>query len=81
MKIIVVSMLVYISTWLRMHRSMQIAIVALQHQLSVYQRSVRRLIIELEDRVIWSWIARRWSGWKEALIIVQSRTMMAWQIK
>ncbi|MCP4410626.1 MAG: transposase family protein [Gammaproteobacteria bacterium] len=81
MKIIVVSLLVYISTWLRTHRSMRIEIVALRHQLSVYQRSVRRPIIEPEDRVIWPWIARRWSGWKEALIIVQPRTVMAWQRK
>ena len=81
MKIIVVSLLIYISTWLRIHRSLQMEIVALRYQLDVYQRSVRRPIIEPEDRVIWSWIARRWSGWKEALIIVQPRTVMAWQRK
>lgn len=58
---------------------MQMEIVALRHQLSVYQRSVRRPIIKPEDRVIWSWIARRWADWKEGLIIVQPRTVMAWQ--
>ena len=60
---------------------MQMEIVSLRHQLCVYQRSVRRPIIEPEDRVIWSWLARRWSGWKEALIFVQPRTVMAWQRK
>ena len=81
MKIIVVSLLVYISTWFRTHRSIQLEIVALRHQLGVYQRSVRRPLIKPEDRAIWSWIARRWSGWKEALRIVQPRTVMIWQKK
>ncbi len=81
MKIIVITLLAFVSTWLRTHRSMQMEIVALRHKLGVYQRSICRPIIEPEDRVIWSWIARRWSDWKEALIIVQPRTVMAWQKK
>lgn len=81
MKTIVVPLHVYISTSLRTQRSMQMEIVALWHQLGVYQRSVHRPIIKPEDRVFWSWITRRWSGWKEALSIVQPRTVMAWQKK
>ncbi len=81
MKTVVVSLLTFIMSWLRSRRSMQMEIVSLRHQLCVYQRSVRRPIIEPEDRVIWSWLARRWSGWKEALLFVQPRTVMAWQRK
>jgi len=81
MKTVVVSLLTFIMSWLRSRRSMQMEIVSLLHQLCVYQRSVRRPIIEPEDRVIWSWLARRWSGWKEALLFVQPRTVMAWQRK
>ncbi len=81
MKTIVVLLLTFILSWLRSRRSMQMEIVSLRHQLCVYQRSFRQPIIEPEDRVIWSWIVRQWSGWKEALIFVQPRTVMAWQRK
>jgi len=38
---------------------LQLEIVALRHQLSVYERSrPRRFRIEPGDRVLWSWLAR-----------------------
>ncbi len=50
-------------------------------QLTVYQRSALRPQTKPGDRVLWSWIARHWSGWRNALVFVQSRTVIAWQRK
>jgi hypothetical protein len=60
---------------------MQREILALRHQLAVYQRSVRRPRIQPADRLLWAWLARLWSGWQDALPVVQPRTVVAWQQK
>src|SRR5262249_22673135 len=59
--------------------SLQLEIVALQHQLAVYRRSVRRPRLQPADRILWSWILRRWSRWLEVLIFVRPATVTAWQ--
>ncbi len=41
----------------RSHLYLQLEIVALRHQLSVYQRSNRRLIVDQSDRWLWSFLA------------------------
>src|SRR5215207_5567471 len=61
--------------------AMQLEILALRHQLAVYQRSVPRPRIQSTDRLLWSWLARVWSGWQDALAFVQPRTVVAWQQK
>jgi transposase InsO family protein len=53
--------------------------VALRHQLTVYQRSAKRLRIHAGDRLLWSWLSRLWAGWQKVLIFVQPRTVIAWQ--
>jgi putative transposase len=65
----------------RSRRSMQLEILALRHQLAVYQRSIRRPRIQPADRLLWAWLARLWSGWQDALTVVQPRTVVAWQQK
>jgi putative transposase len=52
--------------------------VALRHQLSVLQRSVRRPRLRRRDRIFWLWLARLWAGWRATLIIVQPATVLAW---
>src|SRR5215475_4008884 len=52
--------------------------VALRHQLSVLQRSVRRPRFRRRDRIFWLWLARLWSGWRASLVIVQPATVLAW---
>ena len=32
-------------------------------------------------RIFWSWIARMWPDWRDALVIVQPETVIAWQRK
>jgi 2-polyprenyl-6-methoxyphenol hydroxylase-like FAD-dependent oxidoreductase len=61
--------------------SMQLEILALRHQLAVYRRSVPRPRLQPTDRLLWSWLARVWSGWQDALAIVQPCTVVSWQQK
>ena len=60
---------------------MQLEILALHHQVAVYQRSVPRPRIQPTDRLLWTWLARLWAGWQNALAFVQPRTVIAWQQK
>ena len=64
---------------LRARLSMQMEILALRHQLGVYQRKATRPRIRPADRILWSWLARAWSGWRDALVIVQPATVVAWR--
>ena len=52
--------------------------VALRHQLSVLQRSVRRPRFRRRDRIFWLWLARLWTGWRASLVIVQPATVLTW---
>jgi len=58
---------------------MQIEILALRHQLTVYQRTAARPGLKPSDRILWAWLSRIWSGWREALVIVRPETVIAWQ--
>ena len=64
---------------LRSRASMQAEILALRHQLGIYQRTTKRLRIQPADRVFWSWLSRIWSGWHDSLVIVQPETVIAWR--
>ena len=81
MKPIVCALLAFLSGFFRSRLSLQIEIVALRHQINVYRRSAPRPRINRGDRVLWSWLARGWSGWRDALVIVQPTTVIAWQRK
>ncbi len=61
--------------------SLQLEILALRHQLTVYHRSIRRSQVRPSDRRFWSWLARHWSRGREVLIFVQPATVRAWQRK
>jgi putative transposase len=81
MKPIVYALFAFVTTLFRSQLSMRFEIIALRHQLSVYQRTAYRPRINPGDRVLWSWLSRRWSGWRNALVIVQAGTVIAWQRK
>jgi plastocyanin len=81
MKPIVCALFAFVTTLFRSRLSMRFEIVALRHQLSVYQRTAQRPRINPGDRVLWSWLSRRWSVWRKALVIVQAGTVIAWQRK
>jgi len=79
MKPIVCALLLLVSTVIRSRVSLQLEIVALRHQLAVYQRTAKRPQISSGDRILWSWLLRHWSGWRDALVFVQTGTVIAWQ--
>ena len=81
MKPIVCALLLLVSTVIRSRFSLQLEIVALRHQLAVYQRTNKRPQISSGDRILWSWLACCWSGWRDALVFVQTGTVIAWQRK
>ena len=79
MRTVIPALLTFVSSTLHTRASMQIEILALRHQLGVYQRSVRRPRVRPTDRILWAWLSRIWSGWRQALFIVQPRTVIAWR--
>jgi len=81
MKTIICALLAFMSALFRSQFSLQLEIVALRHQLTVYQRTTQHPRINPGDRIFWSWLSRRWSGWWGALVFVQTRTVLAWQRK
>lgn len=76
---VVSALLACLAAWFRSRRSMQLEILALRHQVAVYQRSVPRPRILPTDRLLWVWLAHLWSGWQAVLAFVQPRTVIAWQ--
>jgi putative transposase len=54
---------------------------ALRHQLCVYQRSVKRPKVRPADRILWSFLAKSWTGSKDALIFVKPDTVIRWQCR
>ena len=73
------ALLTFLTTLLRSRLALQLEIVALRHQVAVYQRSVSRPRLHATDRLFWVWLSRLWSGWQHALAFVQPRTVLAWQ--
>ncbi len=54
--------------------------VALSHQLMVYERGrTPPRSLSGSDRLLWCFLARFWSSWREALDIVQPETVTRWQ--
>jgi hypothetical protein len=51
---------------------------ALRQQLAVLQRSVPRPKLRRRDRIFWVWLSRLWTGWRNALIVVQPDTVVRW---
>jgi len=57
--------------------SLQLEVLALRHQISVYQRTCRRPRISPADRILWSYLARIWAGWRQHLLFVKPDTIIA----
>src|SRR6516165_11230160 len=61
------------------HRQLALENLALRHQLAVYKRTVARPRLRRTDRLLWVWLARVWTGWRAALVIVTPATVLRWQ--
>jgi putative transposase len=51
---------------------------ALRHQLSVLEQSVKRPKLCPPDRRFWVWLSRLWPNWRAVLRIVQPDTVLKW---
>jgi transposase InsO family protein len=81
MQAVVIAVLTSLASLVRSRLALQIEVLALRHQLAVYQRAGRHLRLGPADRLLWAWLSRAWSGWRAALVIVQPRTVIVWQHK
>jgi len=75
------SVYVCLRSVLKERRELALENLALRQQLAVLKRSQKRLKIKKQDRLVWIWLARTWSGWRAALIIVKPQTVVGWHRK
>jgi putative transposase len=61
------------------HRQLALENLALRQQLAVYKRLAPRPKLHTTDRLFWALLARVWTGWKQALVIVTPDTVLRWQ--
>ena len=61
------------------HRQLALENLALRQQLAVYQRTAPRPRLRTTDRLFWAGLARVWTGWRQALVIVSPDTVLRWQ--
>jgi len=78
---VVVILLASTATWFRSRLAMQMKLIALRHQVTVYKQRISRPRLRPSDRLLWVWLSRLWPGWQEVLEFVQPRTVIAWQKK
>jgi putative transposase len=63
----------------RTQRSLVLENLAWRHQLAVLQRTAPRPRLRTADRVLWVLLSRLWSGWTDAISVVQLATVIRWQ--
>jgi len=74
-----VSLLDCLAAALRSRAGLQAENLALRHQLAVLRRGSKRPQLRQADRLLWAWLSRAWSGWREAIVIVKPETVIAWR--
>ena len=68
-----------IASTFRTRAALQAEILALRHQLAVFQKNApRRLRLHRCDRLLWVVLYRFWSGWRRSLQMVQPDTVLRW---
>ena len=50
-----------------------------RQQLAVYKRTATRPKLRTTDRLFWAGLARVWTDWRQALVIVSPDTVLRWQ--
>jgi putative transposase len=79
MKAVLLSLVTCLRASFRSRASVQLEILALRHQLAVYQRRPARPRVKVADRLLWAWLSRAWDGWRNVVVFVQPSTVIAWQ--
>jgi putative transposase len=67
-------------TGVRGQAAVRAEIIALRHQLTVFQRTQKpkRVMLNAVDRCLWVWMSKLWTGWRSALIMVRLETVINW---
>ena len=65
----------------RSRAALQLEILALYHQLSVVQRSVKRPKLTPADRLLWAWLCAVWNDWQSGVRIVKASIVIGWHPK
>ena len=81
MRVVLVALVVALVSVLRSRVSLHLKVLALRHQLAVFQGGGRRPRLKPADRLLWAWLSRAWSGWQDALVFVKPSTVISWQRK
>ena len=63
---------------LRTRTDLALENLALRQQLAALRQQVRRPRVRFADRLFWAWLHRFWGRWREALILVQPKTVIRW---
>lgn len=71
--------LALIAARFRSRAELETELLALRHQLAVYQRSDKRPRLRPADRVLWSALSRLSGDWRQFLFIVQPETVIRWR--
>jgi putative transposase len=61
------------------HRQLALENLALRQQLAVYKRTLPCPKLRTMDRLLWLALAKVWTGWRQALVIVSPDTVLRWQ--
>ena len=61
------------------HRQLALENLALRQQLVVFKRTKPRPRLLPADRLFWAGLARFWTGWRQALVIVSPDAVLRWQ--
>jgi hypothetical protein len=56
--------------------ALHLEILALRHQLSVLQRSVKRPKLTAADRFLWAWLSAVWEDWQPSSVIMKPATVV-----
>jgi transposase InsO family protein len=79
MKAVLLALLASLRAGFRSRTALQLEVLALRHQLAVYQRCPTRPRTSVADRLLWAWLSRTWAGWRDVLVFVRPSTVIAWQ--
>ena len=55
-----------------------VEILALQQQLAVLRRQVKRPRLRDRDRLFWVLLSRLWPDWRNTLVLVKPETVIRW---
>ena len=79
MKAVLIALIASLRAGFRTRGAMHLEVLALRHQLAVYQRRHQRVRTKVVDRLLWALLSRAWASWRDVLVFVQPGTVIAWQ--